>query len=210
LNIESIQYLATGEALTVGDDVSYVLELFKRGTSVWATSFDGMSDVLTGPIWQAPMLPTGEFVTMDADELVVTATDIELERQVFRINGSEFYIPLTGAGVTEEYRFDLPPTYTLTISAVGAGSTNPAPGRYTFNEGDPVTVTAIPESGFNFLNWMYDSITYTTNPLRFTIYDDIILQAIFETPVVEVVFPWKIPVVIAAVFGIAALLKGRK
>jgi len=211
LNIESIQYLVTGEALTIGDDVSYVLELFKKGVSVWATSFDGISNVLNGSIWEAPLLPSGEFVSLDADILVVTAIDIERERQVFRIDGAEFYIPPTGAGVTEEYRFELPPTYTLTISAEGAGITTPAPGQYTYNEGELAIVTAIPNTGFNFLNWLYNGSVYTTNPQALTMYGDVVLQAIFDAPAVEERFPWEIPAAAAATLVIVgALVKGRK
>ena len=47
-------------------------------------------------------------------------------------------------------------TYTLTIEAVGSGTTSPSPGVYTYTSGQEVTVEAIPDEGYIFYQWELD------------------------------------------------------
>jgi hypothetical protein len=51
------------------------------------------------------------------------------------------------------------PTYTLTISVNNSawGTTDPAPGAHTYPQGQQVTVTAIPASGYRFSYWSGDA-----------------------------------------------------
>ncbi|MEM4701758.1 MAG: immunoglobulin domain-containing protein, partial [Candidatus Bathyarchaeia archaeon] len=44
-------------------------------------------------------------------------------------------------------------TYTLKIETTAGGTTNPAPGTYTYAAGSMVQVTAIPSSGYVFDHW---------------------------------------------------------
>ena len=53
--------------------------------------------------------------------------------------------------------------YTLTITAVNGGTTDPAPGTYTHDTGTQVTIRAIPSSGYSFSGWSGD-LSGTTNP----------------------------------------------
>jgi uncharacterized repeat protein (TIGR02543 family) len=57
--------------------------------------------------------------------------------------------------------------YTLTIAAGTGGTTTPAPGNYTHDSGTQVTITAVPDSGYNFSGWS-GSATGTTNPITIT------------------------------------------
>jgi xylan 1,4-beta-xylosidase len=47
--------------------------------------------------------------------------------------------------------------YSLTVAVIGNGTTAPAPGTYNYNEGDWVTVTAIPDYGWKFDQWSGDA-----------------------------------------------------
>ncbi len=47
--------------------------------------------------------------------------------------------------------------YTLTITAGTGGTTSPAPGTYTYDEGASVTIRAIPAAGYRFGSWSGDA-----------------------------------------------------
>jgi hypothetical protein len=69
----------------------------------------------------------------------------------------------------------------ITASSPGYGTTTPAPNQYWHNSGTPVTVTAIPYSGYLFSHWLLDN--YYTNPnnnLTITMNSYHSLQAIFK------------------------------
>ncbi len=57
-------------------------------------------------------------------------------------------------------------TYQLTISVNvnEGGTTNPAPGTYTYDEGEEVTVTATPNSGYRFDHWELDGSNVGSDP----------------------------------------------
>ena len=76
------------------------------------------------------------------------------------------------------------PTHTVTIAVTGSGTTIPVPGAWGYNEGTPVSITAVPESGWEFARWEGD-LPSTANPLTFTITVDISVTAVFEETVVE-------------------------
>jgi uncharacterized repeat protein (TIGR02543 family) len=58
-------------------------------------------------------------------------------------------------------------TYSLTITAGNGGTTNPASGSYTYDEGTEVSVNATPNSGYVFVAWSGD-VTSTANPITIT------------------------------------------
>jgi len=74
-----------------------------------------------------------------------------------------------------------PVEYTLTIATTTGGSTNPAPGNYTYAEGSTANVTALPASGYIFDYWSLDSVTRTENPITLTIDRNYTLTAHFRT-----------------------------
>lgn len=68
----------------------------------------------------------------------------------------------------------------LSISASWGGTTNPAPGTYSYYYGTSVTVTATPSSGYYFAYWLLDSTTYYySNPITVTMTADHSLKAYF-------------------------------
>ncbi len=74
-----------------------------------------------------------------------------------------------------------PTTFDLTISAGTGGTTNPAPGLYTHNQGTNVQVTAINNTGYNFDHWQLDGSNFgNTNPITVTMDANHALSAVFK------------------------------
>jgi len=73
-----------------------------------------------------------------------------------------------------------PPKYTLTISATTGGTTDPAPGSHQYDPGTQVSVTAIPNSGYQFSSWSGD-VTGSTNPVTVTMDSDKSITANFTS-----------------------------
>jgi len=70
-------------------------------------------------------------------------------------------------------------TNTLTISAGSGGTTNPAPGMYTYSTGTVVQVTAVPNANFRFLSWSGHA-TGSQNPIDVTMDQDKSIAAAFQ------------------------------
>ncbi len=70
-------------------------------------------------------------------------------------------------------------TYTLTIAAAAGGTTSPAPGSYTYDEGTSVSVQALPATAYQFDNWTGDA-SGSTNPLTVVMNADRSIQANFS------------------------------
>ncbi|NVM57532.1 MAG: hypothetical protein HWN51_05375, partial [Desulfobacterales bacterium] len=84
----------------------------------------------------------------------------------------------------------IPPVqYDLAINVVGSGTTDPAPGTYTYDEGTDVSVDAIPDSGWTLHHWELDGADVAdADPYTITMDDDHILTAVFvelEVPPVQ-------------------------
>jgi hypothetical protein len=73
-------------------------------------------------------------------------------------------------------------TYQLNISTSSGGTTNPAPGTYTYGWGSSVTVMAIPDSGCTFECWLLDGAIVHNNPITITMNSDHTLKAYFSKP----------------------------
>jgi len=72
------------------------------------------------------------------------------------------------------------PTHSLTvITATAGGTTNPAPGNYTYVSGAVVSVTATPDLGYSFHCWLLDGTIKTENPIDILMYTDHTLEAFF-------------------------------
>ncbi|MDH7477839.1 MAG: PKD domain-containing protein, partial [Candidatus Bathyarchaeota archaeon] len=71
-------------------------------------------------------------------------------------------------------------TYTLKIETTAGGTTNPAPGLYTYNAGSMVSVTAVPSSGYVFDHWeLNGSNVGSANPYSVTMNNNYVLKAFF-------------------------------
>jgi len=64
--------------------------------------------------------------------------------------------PITENNLSVDTPIPPGPTVTLTIKTEGSGSTSPSPGNRSYEEGDSVTVRAIPSQGWNFDGWTGD------------------------------------------------------
>jgi len=81
---------------------------------------------------------------------------------------------------------DIPlPHYNLTIETTANGTTDPAPGTYSYVEGKIVTVTGIPDSGYTLMNWVLDGANYTENPIDVSMYANHSLTAYFKEAVAK-------------------------
>jgi len=69
--------------------------------------------------------------------------------------------------------------FSLTITAGTGGTTNPSPDTHNYEYGEEVTVTAIPNSGYEFSGWSGDA-SGTTNPITITMDSDKSITANFS------------------------------
>jgi len=79
----------------------------------------------------------------------------------------------------------IPPTppsgkVSLTIGSSSGGTTDPAPGIYTYDKGSKVTLTATPSEGYSFSHWLINNETFTQNPITITLDQDTIAIAYFS------------------------------
>ncbi|MEM3578481.1 MAG: PKD domain-containing protein [Candidatus Bathyarchaeia archaeon] len=73
-------------------------------------------------------------------------------------------------------------TYTLIIETTAGGTTNPAPGTYTYAAGSLVQVTAIPSSGYVFDYWELNGTNVgTATTYTVTMNNNYVLKAFFKT-----------------------------
>lgn len=71
-------------------------------------------------------------------------------------------------------------THTLIISVSEGGTTNPAPGTYTYQTPTDVSVTAIPNVGYRFDHWIYDNNNIgSQNPVTVHVGSSHTLKAVF-------------------------------
>ena len=71
-------------------------------------------------------------------------------------------------------------TYRLTIITGKGGTSEPAPGTYSYDSGTIVTIKAIPESGYQFSGWSVDA-SGKDNPITVTIDKDKSILAAFAS-----------------------------
>ncbi|MCX7716449.1 MAG: InlB B-repeat-containing protein, partial [Endomicrobia bacterium] len=69
--------------------------------------------------------------------------------------------------------------YTLTVNIVGNGTVTKEPNYSSYKEGTNVTLTAIPDNGYQFSGWS-GAITGTDNPVIITMNSDKTITAIFS------------------------------
>jgi PKD repeat protein len=73
----------------------------------------------------------------------------------------------------------IPADYSVTITALAGGTTEPAPGTYEVTEGETFTVDAIPNSGYKFDHWEGD-ISSSQSHLSFAVSGNMNLIAVFK------------------------------
>lgn len=76
-------------------------------------------------------------------------------------------------------------TFTLTISKTEGGNTNPTPGSYPYPKGQEVPVVALPDSGYQFVEWQENGVVIgTTNTIPILMNADRDIMAVFQEIVV--------------------------
>jgi hypothetical protein len=106
-----------------------------------------------------------------------------ISHRLYQTEFQEIYSnPYTFAILNAEY--DIFPMYayskTLSLSAVGGGTTAPLPGIHKFKIGAVVSVEAVCFNGLKFENWQCDGTAETCNPITVTMDADHFLQANFK------------------------------
>jgi len=71
------------------------------------------------------------------------------------------------------------PRYSLTIAVNGQGTTSPAAGTYAYQQGEQVTISAMPTPGWDFSSWQ-GADNNSTNPTTVTITANKIVTALFQ------------------------------
>jgi hypothetical protein len=91
-------------------------------------------------------------------------------------------ITMNEAYTTQAYYNPIAP-YVLTITTTSGGTTNPAPGAYSYSSGQTVQVTAIPNSGYVVDHWELDgtNVSSSNNPITVTMNANHNLNAVFKT-----------------------------
>lgn len=132
-------------------------------------SIDDITDEIT---WESSnnqvgiVSDQGYFMTVDAGTTTVTA-----------IHGD--------TGITDEIKVIVtayaPDQPNLTITSSNCGTTEPAPGNYTYDTGTEVSITAIPDAQCRFTGWSGDVPSYQTdsNPIELSLDSDKSIQANF-------------------------------
>ena len=125
----------------------------------------------------------GSYTYNYGDTLTVTASPASGNRfSGWTINGSPSTINPLSFSVTANLTITasfLPITHTVVIQISGSGTTNPTTGSYTVNEGTTFTVTANPNSGYNFSGWTVNGATMSANPLSIQVASDVTIVANF-------------------------------
>lgn len=67
---------------------------------------------------------------------------------------------------------------TINVSPSGGGTVNKSSANY--NEGDDLSITATPNTGYEFVSWVVDGVTYGTNPVTFNVSKAVTCTANFK------------------------------
>jgi hypothetical protein len=122
----------------------------------------------------------GEPWTVLIDGALVPATITENETHsflYFTYTHSTHKIQIIGTWVISP---PPPPTYSLTITTTVGGTTDPAPGTYSYTANSSVQVTAIPNVDYIFDHWELDTINAgSTNPYTILMDNNHTLKAVF-------------------------------
>lgn len=177
-------------AFTFGIDVtgSKVLEYF-----LTVTSTIGGTTNATGT----------EIYTAGTNVTVQSIPDAEYELIHWVINGEVFdptatiTICMNQSYTVEAQFYPIGTAYNLIVATTEGGTTDPTPGIYAYPEGKVVTVTAIPDSGYEFDYWGAVAMNYTVNPIIVTMDSPQKLTAYFE----EVTLVFVDPALVTAGLG---------
>ncbi len=166
-NARSIQqtsdggYIVGGETSSFGegsDDV-WILKLSSTGDINLSCGFTGSSDVAITQTYVSPQY-TG-----------IIPQDTAIEPSFTYVSPQNTYAIVNLLCEAPK----------LTISSTTGGTTDPAPGSYTYDPGTEVTIEAIPDSGYGFSGWTGDVLDghENDNPITITMDGDKSITANF-------------------------------
>ena len=108
----------------------------------------------------------GQLLASVAGPNTLAFSDTGLEPGIYSYQVTATYQNPTGESLPSngaEIEIEPAPTqYELAIEVSGNGTTTPAAGNYTYNEGTQVALTAVSASGSNFVNWTEDGEVLST------------------------------------------------
>jgi len=94
------------------------------------------------------------------------------------VSSTEETVSLTvNSNINISANFEVIPSYTVTVNSGTGGSVSSSGG--TYQEGDTVTITATPNSGYTFNNWT-GGIESSSNEITLTVNSDITITANFD------------------------------
>lgn len=96
----------------------------------------------------------------------------------------------------------------MTLVQAGDGSIQASPDQGSYQFGDEVELTAVPDAGWEFAGWNGDA-GGMDNPLTLTISNNTEVFATFERQVSAVAVPVNAPLAILAMIGLLLLVAGR-
>ena len=117
-------------------------------------------------------------VLVDAQPATFTQTENDTHSMLYFTYGhSTHRIQIRGTWVIGPP----PPTYSLTITTTVGGTTDPAPGTYSYTANSAVEVTAIPDANYLFDYWELDSVNVgSANPYAVLMDKNHTLKAVFS------------------------------
>jgi len=171
-NFASVQYGTTiGEkAITeagaeVGIPESIRINLKQEIEAAYQQEYTAQSSILNTyemeTLPQSHVVYVAEWMEHKYDSVVTFVEKGEVHRTSYQ------YVLLIPR-LCDSYQKDCPEsapkkTYTLTMSVIGNGSTNPTEGAQSYNEGEEVHIRANPSQGYSFDHWEGDA--HGTNPV---------------------------------------------
>lgn len=158
---------------------------FENTLNPWVSAY---SDVLGGGNPVGNILVNSPFVyTSDTHELPYCSPSIPYEYADVLHNAEDVpALVMNFAGVGKLDIGDTP-VFTLTKKTEGSGSITADPEKAFYEEGEEVTLTAVPESGWEFDSWSGD-VSGTDNPLTLTMNSNTSITALFTTDKITLAF----------------------
>ena len=174
-----------GDATGSQNPVSLTMTSNKTVTAVFTVSQAPAYSLTTAVIGEGTTNPApGTHVCSWNEKVVLSATPSEgwrFDHWEGDVTGTTNPVTLrikSALSVTAVFTATQPPTCTLTTGVIGNGTVDPPVGTYTYNENEVVTVTAIPDTGWQFDHWE-GGAAGTENPLSLTITADTSVTAVF-------------------------------
>ncbi|WP_010197281.1 InlB B-repeat-containing protein [Bacillus sp. m3-13] len=157
--VESIDFIVEDfDSLAIGQEL---------GLEITGLDADG-NEMILNPTWKIKK-DLGTLTSNNGASNSFTANKVGLETITVEYQGLEQHMKVLIDGEGHVVNFNV----------VGQGQATISPAKDVYDEGDEITIEAVPEPGWKFIGWEGD-ITDTINPLNLTIIENLDVTAIFE------------------------------